>query len=632
MATAPPIQGHATAEGLETTSGRRWLTQLPAWAASLVVHVLVLLMLGMYSFRSSPIGESILVTSAFEMPPPPENYEFELSPTPDIGAEADTTLVGGETLSAQAVQQTAPEQVLEQRLAEDLVEISIPVSEVALPERVEDLTQSVSVRGRTDRPGGVEGAMDRLTFEIATSLRNKPTLVCWVIDASPSMKARRAAVAERLKVVYDQLRVMELDRDELLLSTVVSFGTDLKLLTPEPVSTAEEVSAAIAKVKQYDSSDDFVFASVDAVARKWAGYRTKRGYNIMLIVVTDERGDDLAQLDSAIQFCKTYGIRCYCVGNAAFFGKQQEFVTWTWTEGENTFTRNLPVDRGPESVYPEVLQVAFWNNDARQLDILSAGYGPYGLTRLTSETGGLYLIAAESAGVRTFDENLMRSYEPDYRPVRLIEAEVAAHPTKTALVRAANASLINSIPEPQLAFRADTDTRLREELTEAQKPLAEIDYRLNELQALLEQGERARTNLPDQRWRAGYDLAMGRTLALRARAYGYNAVLAAMKSSPQTFTNAKNNQWRLVPAEAVAGDVTIRKLADRAREYLQRVVKDHADTPWALLAAEELKSPLGWEWREAKAVYPPEPTEMPNPTPTPQPRMPRPEPKAIPKL
>jgi hypothetical protein len=40
-------------------------------------------------------------------------------------------------------------------------------------------------------------------------------------------------------------------------------------------------------------------------------------------------------------------------------------------------------------------------------------------------------------------------------------------------------------------------------------------------------------------------------------------------------------------------------MGGQARELLGRVVKEHAGTPWALLAQKELETPLGWEWTEA---------------------------------
>ena len=43
----------------------------------------------------------------------------------------------------------------------------------------------------------------------------------------------------------------------------------------------------------------------------------------------------------------------------------------------------------------------------------------------------------------------------------------------------------------------------------------------------------------------------------------------------------------------------LEKQAEQARVYLQRVVAEHPNTPWAMLAEKELKDPLGWTWEEA---------------------------------
>jgi hypothetical protein len=36
----------------------------------------------------------------------------------------------------------------------------------------------------------------------------------------------------------------------------------------------------------------------------------------------------------------------------------------------------------------------------------------------------------------------------------------------------------------------------------------------------------------------------------------------------------------------------------QALEYLNRVIDEHPDTPWALMAQVELSEPLGWQWVE----------------------------------
>jgi hypothetical protein len=60
----------------------------------------------------------------------------------------------------------------------------------------------------------------------------------------------------------------------------------------------------------------------------------------------------------------------------------------------------------------------------------------------------------------------------------------------------------------------------------------------------------------------------------------------------------KNNTWVLVPSDEITTGSQYTKLAERAKMYLERVVNDHPNTPWALLASKEVEQPLGWKWTE----------------------------------
>ena len=101
---------------------------------------------------------------------------------------------------------------------------------------------------------------------------------------------------------------------------------------------------------------------------------------------------------------------------------------------------------------------------------------------------------------------------------------------------------------------------------------------------------------------------MGRVLAVKVRAEGYNAMLAMAKTKLK-FENAENNIWNLEPADDIVTGSQAQKLAEKAKFYLNRVIEEHPDTPWALLAAKELETPIGWKWIESRQE-PPRPREM----------------------
>jgi hypothetical protein len=274
----------------------------------------------------------------------------------------------------------------------------------------------------------------------------------------------------------------------------------------------------------------------------------------------------------------------------------------TWTEGENTFTQDLPVDQGPETFYPELLELDFWGlaSRKRQFNNLSSSFGPYPLNRLCVETGGLYLVAGEGDRTVKYDHEVMRPYMPSYNTIADLNREIASSKAKTALVTTAQNFRVERINMPLLTFDGSSDNTLRNEILEAQKgEIVILDYRLDEVLRILQEGEKDRDQLKDARWRAAFDLAMGRVLAMKVRAYGYNNMLAEMRINIKPFEKPNSNFWVLVPStDMAAATPSVRKMARQAEEYLQRVIDEHPGTPWATIAEAEYAQAMGWIWAE----------------------------------
>jgi uncharacterized protein with HEPN domain len=90
---------------------------------------------------------------------------------------------------------------------------------------------------------------------------------------------------------------------------------------------------------------------------------------------------------------------------------------------------------------------------------------------------------------------------------------------------------------------------------------------------------------------------MGRLLAARSRVEGYNAMLALMKRG-KTFEKETSTAWELVPSTETEVGSVIKKIGERAVQYLERVKAEHPGTPWARMAEMELQVPVGWQWQE----------------------------------
>jgi len=139
---------------------------------------------------------------------------------------------------------------------------------------------------------------------------------------------------------------------------------------------------------------------------------------------------------------------------------------------------------------------------------------------------------------------------------------------------------------------------MAKQMTAAQQFAARNLPPVDRLYDILKDGESDRAKLSSPRWQAEFDLAYGRVLANKARLDGYNSMIAALKRG-KTFTNPASKEWVLESADNFETESTIRKMAEKAKDYLHRVIHDHPGTPWAKIAEEELRLPLGWQWKEA---------------------------------
>jgi hypothetical protein len=182
-------------------------------------------------------------------------------------------------------------------------------------------------------------------------------------------------------------------------------------------------------------------------------------------------------------------------------------------------------------------------------------------------------------------------------PIQQYYQQVKSNRAYAALVEAARLSAITPMEDVRLTFPRVDDGQFARDLSNAQRSAAKLEPKIAALVALLRQGESDRDRLTKPRLQAGFDLAIGRALAVKARTEGYNAMLAKAKQGLK-FKDEQSDTWELRPADTVTTGSALAKDAADAKTYLERVVAEHQGTPWALEAEEELRQPLGWKWTE----------------------------------
>lgn len=607
----------------------------PSFLISFVVHLMLLVVMGLFAIVPPDNQVTLMITQVTEEEQKeeleikvPEEFFFSEQQTPEVGANSfDGVAVA---MSLAPVVSDVSEVPNEENFTEE-TEVGVQVNEAISVATALNYSSNQVVRGAAgEGTTGAEGAIDRITNEILLSLEERKTLVVWLFDSTASLVPQRKAIHDRFDRIYKELGIIEASGNEKftkhsdspLLSTVISFGASVELLTKEPTDNLSELKAAISGMKNDDSGTENVFLAVHDAAKKFAPFRYTTeekpmpDRNVMIIAVTDEVGSDWKQgLEPTIRMCRRWQMPVYVIGVPAPFGRAETQMKWVDPDPKYDQTAQWGVvDQGPETLYPERIKLAFSGNKLDD-DPIDSGFGPYGLTRLCVETGGIYFAvhpnrnvtksvnradtAAYSAHIKHFfDPSVMRRYKPEYVSVQEYDKRVSSNMARRKLIEAAMNAELQQMEKPEMRFVKRDEGSFSNALSEAQKAAAVLEPRVRALVELLKQGESDREKETVLRWQAGYDLAMGRALAVQARTESYNAMLAAAKRGLKP-KDPKNNTWTLEPADEISVGSALQKIADRAKMYLERVVKDHEGTPWAMLAAAELKDPLGWKWQES---------------------------------
>ena len=197
----------------------------------------------------------------------------------------------------------------------------------------------------------------------------------------------------------------------------------------------------------------------------------------------------------------------------------------------------------------------------------------------------------------------LKSYQPDYISFREYQRQLSRNGAWKALVQVAQLNRTKLVV-PQTIFSVRNQQALRTALNNAQRDVALLEAQLGPMISILQTGVSDRSEKGSLRWKASFDLAMGRVLSNFVRAREYNFVLATMKQAP-VFQKKDSNHWRLVPDSSIQGGARLTQMAVEAKQYLNRVLQQHPNTPWSLIAQAELKQPFGWRLQEYYQYLPP---------------------------
>jgi hypothetical protein len=608
--------------------GGRLEVQGPAVGVSLAVHVTLVVTLALIGYKASEAARTDLTARAQVDTKLPDFNRVEVQDLdkPDAPPLSSTPTSTAPNLGSMAIVASGPlAPTIASRGDNGAVQLAKfdikKIGDVMMP-AAPKLAQNIEIRGiGTEQVGDVEGAVDHVAVEILRQLERGRTLVVWAFDASGSLVVERERLGKHIESVYNHIRELDKDKkaeDDALLTAVVGFGHDRKVYGT-PTSDTAAILSAIKSVPIDKTGDEYTFGTVAEIVKKFHKYKDgqDRTYRTMVIVVTDEIGDDQDRLEESIATARAAKTPIYVLGSSALFGRIMGRMNYTDPETKQVHY-NLEVKQGPESVVPEVIRLPFWY-DGPQYDYLDAGFGPYALSRMAGETGGIYFVTRLGPGRVSFNPNSMREYRPDWVSAEQYRRGIERSPLRQAVLQAASITQQNLPGQPSLSFPAADDPDFKDAIKANQVIVARVEYTVKEALVPISAVSRLRDRETSRRWQAHYDLIRGRLLAMRIRCNEFNSACAQLLRDQPKFKNPGSNTWRLVPADDInARDSQAKAVATEAKRLLQRVVDDHPGTPWALLAQREMKDSFGFKWVEAHV--PPRPKRMDTPQKKQQPK------------
>ncbi len=504
---------------------------------------------------------------------------------------------------------------------------------------------------------GYGAALDRLSRELIRLLRSEKLLVVWMFDESESMKDDQVEIKSRLKRVYEELHLVETDEavaggkkkklQDVLLTAITSFGEIPHKQTPTPTGNPNELMAAIDKIPIEKNGTENLCSSIIQVIKEYKLMASRAKRKLVIVVVSDESGDDGHLVEEAVQEARSAKAPIYIMGREAVFGSLYAHVKWKQPVTGHVFY--LPIRRGPETPFAEELQ---YGGFRRRRDSQMSGFGPYEQVRLCMMTNGIFFqLPGEQENLNDLDDREsamlnLREYLPDLSSRGIYQGHRDSSPFRKAIWDVI--VMLNPYDPNAKGLELPDPEETRERFnTDPSNYLPKVQQRLSQITAILGVMQQARLHLarvkslrdsePSRRWRANYDLISAQLLWYQVRLFEYAIGLeqfSRLGVPSKLQQNPNHNRWyiRENPSAFVMPDAVQQKLLgvtpeelqkayDQAIAGLQKVQVEHADSPWAWRAEWEMKRKSGVQFN-TYYQSPPKPSKNVNrPKPPPPPKL-----------
>ena len=374
-------------------------------------------------------------------------------------------------------------------------------------------------------------ALDQLAREILRHLKDHKLTVVWLFDESTSMQDDQRTILEKFDRVSSELKVnVEVGKKSTgaLNHAIVGFGQGIDYVLDKPREDIDQIGRAIKHLKIDSTGIENSMHAVRDVVEHYA-YLVRKDRRLLIVLVTDESGDDGADVEEARQSLKKYKVPLYVIGRQSLFG--YPFAHHRYVDPVTKDVYHPLIRRGPETADLELYQ---WDGLYDRWDEQPSGFAPYELARLTKDSGGIYFVLPSEEFMR------MHQREKAYSITQLKEY-LPEYDNRLAYVEKRNNSPLRQLLHLivlegktflyQRDFPIDPQLLTRDALNQGQKASIKLNALL-EIQKRLEAMAKVIVREPEKRWLAHYDLMLAQTVAFQVKAYEYRSLMASIVSAP----------------------------------------------------------------------------------------------------
>src|SRR5262249_7055262 len=179
-----------------------------------------------------------------------------------------------------------------------------------------------------------------------------------------------------------------------LLHAVVGFGSEIHWELEKPTADIEQVRRAIKHLGVDETGTENTLTAVGTVINHY-GRQINKERRLLIVLSTDESGDDGRAIEEARQMAVSRGVPIYIIGRQSLFGYDRAHLLYIDPVTKDHYWP--AIRRGPETADVETLQ---WDGLHDRWEEQPSGFAPYELARLAKDSGGIYFLLPSEANMR----------------------------------------------------------------------------------------------------------------------------------------------------------------------------------------------------------------------------------------